>query len=217
MTDAPLRVQPAQELRSQASQSQDSESQAVKSKAEAEIAASKSVAAPAPAPECVTITYRHRASAKHKLGEECVLHGNRLELPQVLRDAKFTSFCVRVDGVAVRAQREKNHFTLAATRKPTSVISVQGCPKDKACAQDCTPARDAFMDGLVGDDSGAGQGAGQGAGWKGEADAVAALDPAVKRELAALDEESMSDAWDSGSEPTVVSACGVAHASQRGK
>lgn len=186
-------------------------------KSEAPLASADAAAAPAevqkkvePAPECVTVTFRHRSTPKHALGEECVLHENRIELPQSLRDPRFTSFCVRVDGAAVHATRRKNQFILAATRKPTSVITVRGCPSDKACAQDCTPARDAFMDGLVGE---AGEAAG--AGWKGEADAVAALDPAVKRELAALDEESVSDAWDSGADAPAVSACGRARVANR--
>jgi hypothetical protein len=155
------------------------------------------------APECFQVTYTSRDVEERIKDNAFAFQKNLLKLPEVAFNP--ATVCVRVDGKPVRFETQKgkpSEVVIAPLKNIKSVVTASYCLGDSKCQESCkAPAdqqvvvkpKDEFLDAIGGDsDSDLAKEYGK---WDTEdgnahnAKLEAALDPEIRREIAALDEE----------------------------
>ncbi len=146
---------------------------------------------------CFSITYHHKQLSSHSSDEDCSRHKNllRLKHPRI----NMASLCVRVNNKAVAWEPVKgkdDEVIIAPVAGPKAKISARYCLGKVSCAEECKiapAAKDEFMEAIGGnDDDGKNPLVGQ---WDPndadhDGDVVGKIDPEMKKELAAVNENS---------------------------
>jgi hypothetical protein len=149
------------------------------------------------APRCYRANYKHKLIESHTDGEVCGHHKNLIRLST--EHGAMTTACVRVDRTPVKFEAKAEGLVLEPVAGPDSEISVTYCVGEacKALKDKCVPVakanvkkKDEFMEAIGGDADGKELG-----NWEDKKDSDesekklnAALDPAIRREIAHLDD-----------------------------
>lgn len=102
-----------------------------------------------PASGCFVVSYSHERTRMHEDEEDCFHHRNLIRLKHETIDSR--SLCVRVNGTPVRFQRDpkdSRDLIIGPVAGPDAKITAQYCVGKSSCKQDCTVARDEFLDAI---------------------------------------------------------------------
>ncbi len=159
-------------------------------------------------PHCYRAVFKHKVLESHSDGEVCGHHKNLIHLPH--EHVAMNSACVRVDSTPVKFESREQDLVLDPVAGPDSVVSITYCVGEacKAVSKaQCQPVakanfkkKDEFMDAIGADGGGQELGNWEGKGGNGESDKKlnAALDPAIRREIAHLDDPKPKALKDAG-------------------